>query len=112
MISVELGEQVTSLVDESEFLGVTGEHDLCDIDTEKLLLLCLAQAVEEDVVDSSFLAANDCLLSIFVKVRGLVLHVDLLLEFQILFAKDENLPLTCDIDIVLGSNCREHFHCL
>jgi len=112
VISVELSEQVTSLVYESEFLSVTGEHDLCDIDTEKLFLLCLALAVEENVVDSSLFTAHDCLLSIFIKVRRLILHVDLLLEFQILLAEDEDLPLTGDIYIVLGSNSREHFHSL
>ena len=46
MVPVKLTDQVPCLVTEGELFGVTGEHDLGDVDAEKLALLGLAQTVE------------------------------------------------------------------
>ena len=46
VVPVELGDQVSRLIAEGELLGVAREHDLCNVDTEDLTLLCLALAVE------------------------------------------------------------------
>ena len=66
VITVELWDQLTSLVGECKLFRVPGEHDLGNIDAEELTLLGLAQAVEKDIVDSSFLATNDRFSAIFI----------------------------------------------
>ena len=80
MIAIKLRDQVSSLVTQRELLRVSGEHDLSDIDAKQLTLLRLAQTVEQDIVDGTFLAANDRFAAILVQVHRLVFHVDLLLE--------------------------------
>ena len=99
VITVKLRDQLTSLVSQSELLGVSGEHDFGDIDTEELALLSLAQAIEKDVVDSSFLATNDRFSTILIQEHRLILHVDLFLELQVVLAEDQNLAFECHIDV-------------
>ncbi len=99
MVSIELRNQVSCLVTKGELLRVTGEHDLSDVNTENLPLLCLRQTIEKDVVDCSLSAAYNSFLAVFIQKHGLILHVDLLFELQVLLAKDEDFPFKSDIDV-------------
>ncbi len=99
MISIELRNQVSCLVTEGKFLRVTGEHDFGDVNAKDLPLLCLRQTIEKDVIDCSFSATYDSFFAIFIQKHGLVLHVDLLFELQVLLAKDEDFPLESDVDV-------------
>ena len=110
MIAIKLRDQVASLVTQCELLGVSGEHDLGDIDAKELTLLRLAQTVEQDIVDCALLAANDRFAAILVQMHRLVLHVDLLLELQIALAEDEDFPLKRNVDVRAGAYGGEHFH--
>ena len=107
VITVELWDQLTSLVGEGELFRVPGEHDLGNVDAEELTLLGLAQAVEKDIVDSSFLATNDRFPAIFIQEHRLVLHVDLFLQLQVVLAEDEDLAFECHIDVRWWTDCRE-----
>lgn len=109
MVSVELGNQVTVLIDECKLLGVTREHHLVNVNLEKLLLLRLALRFEEDVVDRSFLAAYDGFDPVLVHVLRLVIHHDLLLQLQVSLAEYQNLSFARNIDIGVRANSRENF---
>ena len=104
MVPVKLTDQVPCLVTEGELFGVTGEHDLGDVDAEKLALLGLAQTVEQDVVYGAFSAADDRLTTIFVQELRLVLHIDLLFQLQIVLAKDQDLAFKRNVDISGATN--------
>ena len=112
MIAIKLRDQVSSLVTQSELLGVSREHDLGDVDAKQLTLLGLAQTVEQDVVDGAFLAANDRFSTVLVQVHRLVLHVDLLLQLQVTLAEDEDFSFKSDIDVRAGPHGREDFDSL
>ena len=99
VITVELRDQLTSLVSKSELFGVSREHDLGNIDAEELALLCLAQTVEEDIVDSAFLTTNDRFSTVLIQEHRLILHIDLFLQLQVVLAKDQNLAFECHIDV-------------
>lgn len=92
------------LVNKSKLFGVTREHDLVDIHFEKLFLLGLALSIEQDVVDGSLQAANDRFGAIFIHEHGLVVHNDLLLQFQVSLAEDKDLSLTSYINFSLRAN--------
>ena len=112
MIAIKLRDQVSSLVTQSELLGVSREHDLGDVDTKQLTLLGLAQTVKQDVVDGAFLAANDRFSPILIEIHWLVLHVDLLLQLKVTLAKDENFPLKSDVYVRAGTHSGENFDSL
>ena len=112
MVAIELRDQVTSLVAEGKLLAVAREHDLRDVHAEELALLGLAERVEQDIVDSAFSAAHDSLSAILVEEHGLILHVDLLLQLQVLLAKDQDLALQGHIDVRRGAHRTENLHSL
>ena len=99
MVAIELRDQVTSLIAQGKLLRIAREHDLCDIDTEQLALLSLAKTIKQDVVNSAFRTTDNGLATIFIQVRRLVFHIDLLLQLQVVFAEDKNLSLERNIDV-------------
>lgn len=112
MISVELGNQISLFIDKSKLLGVSGEHNLLDVDLEKLFLLGFTLRVKQDIVDCSLKTAYDGFGAIFIHVRWLIVHDDLLLKFQISFAKDQNLAFTSNIHFSRRTNSWENFNSL
>ena len=112
VISVKLRQQVPCLVDKGKLLGVSCKHDFLDVTGEELLLLCLAETVEEDVVYGTFLTPDDGLLAVFVQEHGLVFHVYLLFQFQVLLPEYQDFPFAGNVYIVLRANSAEHFDCL
>jgi len=77
-----------------------------------LLLLSLALGVKENVVDRTFAATHDSLLAILIHEVGLVVHHDLLLQFEVSLAKDEDLALTSNVHILSRADCSENFNSL
>lgn len=112
MITVKLRDQVSSLVAKGKLIGVSGEHDLSDVHAEHLPLLRLTHTVEEDVVDGTFLAADNSFSAVFVEEHGLILHVNLLLQLQVALAKDQDFPLEGHVDISGRANSTEDFDSL
>lgn len=104
MVPIELTDQVACLVTQGELFRVTREHDLGDVNTEKLALLSLAKTVEEDVIDGAFSTADDGLSTILVQVLRLVLHINLLLQLQIILAEDQDLAFKSHINICGATN--------
>ena len=99
MVTIKLRDKISRLVAEGELLAVSREHDLGDVNAEKLPLLGLAQTIEQDVIDGTFLAADDSFTTILVKVHRLILHVDLLFQLQVALTEDEDFPFKSDIDV-------------
>jgi len=112
VVTIELRDKVTCGVAKSEFLGVAREHNLGDIDAEKLAFLRLAKRVKQNVIYGTFLAANDGLATVLIEVDRLVFHVDLLFKLQVLLAEDEDLAFESDVDVGRGTHRAEHLHCL
>ena len=112
MVAIELRDQVTGLVAKGKLLAVAREHNLRDIHAEELALLGLAKRIEQDIIDCAFSAAHDSLSAVLVKEHGLILHVDLLLQLQILLSKDQDLALQGHIDVCRGAHGAENFHSL
>ena len=104
MIAIKLGDQIARRVTEGKLFAVTREHDLGYVNAEKLALLSLAKTVEEDVIDGAFSAADDGLSTILVQVLRLVLHINLLLQLQIILAEDKDLAFKSHINICGATN--------
>ena len=112
MVAIELRDQVTSLVAEGKLLAVAREHNLRDVHAKELAFLGLTKRVEQDIVDSAFCAAYDSLTAVLIEVHGLILHVDLLLQLQVLLAKDQDLALQGHIDVRRGAYRAENLYSL
>lgn len=110
MIAVELSQQVALHINKREFLGVSTEHDLTDVNLELLLLLSLFHSVKDNIVYCALTTANNSFLAVFIHIHRLVLHHDLLLQFEVTLSEDQNLALTRYINIVLTAHGAEHLH--
>lgn len=108
VIPVELANQVALRVHQGKLLGVSGEHNLVDVDLEGLLFACFLVRIKQNVVHCAFAAAHNRLFAVLVHENGLLLHDDLLFETQVCLAKNENFTLTGHINIILAADCREH----
>ncbi len=81
VVAIELTNQVSLSVNKGKLLRVSGEKHFADVKLKLLLLLGLLKCVEQDIVNCSLAAPNNCLFTVFVKENGLVLHYNLLLQF-------------------------------
>jgi hypothetical protein len=88
VVSVELSHEVSLSVDQRELLSVPTKHTLTNVKLKLLLFLSLLQSIKQNVVYSSFTAANNCFFSVLVHIHGLVLKYNLLFQFQVCFPKN------------------------
>lgn len=110
MITVKLGDQITLLVNESEFLCISREHNFRDVHFETLSFVTnIIKSIEKNVANSSFSATNDGFFTILIHIEGLVIHHNLLFELQISFAEDQNLAFASHKDVLGRTDSREDF---
>lgn len=110
VVAIELTNQISLGVNKCKFLGVSGEKHFADVKFKLLLLLGLLKCVEQNVVHCPLSAPNNCLFTVFVKEHGLVLHYNLLLQFQICFPENQNFAFTSNVNIVLTAYRAEHLN--
>lgn len=110
VVAIELTNQVSLGVNKCKFLGVSGEKHFTDVKLKLLFLLCFLKCVKKNVVNCPFTAPNNCFFTVFVKEYGLVLHYNLLLQFQICFSENQNFAFTSNVNIVLTTYRTEHLN--
>lgn len=110
MVPVKLRDQISWLVTKGELFGISWKHDLRDVNTKKLFLLRFGIRVEKHIVDGAFCTTDDRLLAILIKISRLMFHINLLFQFEIAFAKNEDFPLQSHIDVLVWTHGRENLH--
>ena len=110
MVPIKLRDQISWLVTKSKLFGISWKHDLRNVNTKKLLLLRFRIRVEKNIVYCALSTAHNRLLAIFVEISRLMFHINLLFQFEVTFAKNEDFALQSHIDVLVWSHGRKNLH--